>query len=296
MGATWFSRFFRHPLEGAAVWVAFAVFRSIPIDRASTLGGWIARKIGPHLSVNKVATNNLCRAFPELEPDEIAAIALAMWDNLGRVAAEFAHLDRIDFYRPDGPVEVVGEEHVAQVLKSGQGGIYFSAHLGNWEIASLSVTQKGVPLTHIYRAANNPYVERIVQRQRGAIDGIHHPKGATGGKAMVAALKGGKHLAMLADQKLNDGIPVKFFGREAMTAPSMAQLALRFRCPLVPARVERLRGARFRVTLFPPMNLPDTGDKQADVHTLMEQVNALIESWIRERPEQWLWVHRRWPD
>ena len=100
---------------------------------------------------------------------------------------------------------------------------------------------------------------------------------------------------MLVDQKYNEGIPVPFFGRDAMTAPTVAELALRFQVPLVPARVERLKGARFRLTLLPPLDLPNSGDRAADVHTVMSQVNALFESWIRDRPEQWLWLHRRWP-
>ena len=101
---------------------------------------------------------------------------------------------------------------------------------------------------------------------------------------------------MLVDQKLNDGIAVPFFGRDAMTAPALAQLALKYRCPVVPARLERLDGARFRLTFQPPMELPDTGDREADVFETMRRVNAIFEDWIRARPEQWLWLHRRWPD
>jgi len=95
---------------------------------------------------------------------------------------------------------------------------------------------------------------------------------------------------------MNDGIPIPFFGRPAMTAPALAEFALRFDCPVVPARVERLRGARFRITLYPPMDLPRTGDRRADVVAIMTKINAVIEEWVRERPDQWLWLHNRWPD
>ena len=101
---------------------------------------------------------------------------------------------------------------------------------------------------------------------------------------------------MLVDQKMNDGIAVPFFGRAAMTAPALAQLGLRYRCPVVPVRLERLAGCRFRVTIHPPLSFPDTGDQAADVRTTMTAVNALLEGWIRAGPEQWLWLHRRWPD
>jgi len=101
---------------------------------------------------------------------------------------------------------------------------------------------------------------------------------------------------MMVDQKMNDGIPVPFFGRDVMTAPALAELALRYDCPVVPARVERLKGAYFRLLIYPPLELVKTGDRQADVAANMAQVNAILEQWIRDTPEQWLWLHNRWPD
>jgi KDO2-lipid IV(A) lauroyltransferase len=106
----------------------------------------------------------------------------------------------------------------------------------------------------------------------------------------------GAHLAILIDQKMNDGIPVPFFGRPAMTTPVLAKLAQRFKCPVVPARIERLQGAHFRLTVFEPMAIPDTGNPDADAATLMREVHAMMEGWIRHRPDQWFWLHRRWPD
>jgi KDO2-lipid IV(A) lauroyltransferase len=101
---------------------------------------------------------------------------------------------------------------------------------------------------------------------------------------------------VLVDQKMNDGIPVPFFGRPAMTAPAVAQLALRFDCAIIPARVERLKGARFRLTAFPPIEIAKTGNRQADTLAIMTRINAVVEGWIRERPDLWFWLHRRWPE
>ncbi len=283
-------------IEAAAARIAIAIFGALPLDRASALGGWLARKIGPRAGVSRIARRNLARAFPERSAAEIEAILRAMWDNLGRVVAEYPHLGDFELDGPRRRVEVVGREHVERLRDDGIGGIFVSAHLGNWEIASLGATRNGLPLTHIYRSANNPHVERILRRLRAPIGGRHFPKGAAGAKHLIRALRAGEHLGMLVDQKFNDGIPVPFFGRDAMTAPAAAELALRFRCPIVPARVERLEGARFRVTVHPPLELPDSGDRHADAAEIMRRINALFESWIRERPEQWLWVHRRWPD
>ena len=285
-----------YPLQAAAIRLGLALFGTLSLDRASALGGGLGRVIGPRLAISRVAERNLARAFPAKGEAEIAAIVRAMWDNLGRVVAEYAHLGEIDIYADDGRVEVVGAETIDLMRDDGIGGIFFSAHLGNWEISTLGAKQRGMPITHIYRAANNPFVDPILRRLRAPVGGTHHPKGAEGAKALIAALRRGEHLGLIVDQKFNDGIAVPFFGREAMTAPALAQLALKFKCPVVPVRVERLEGARFRLTIHPPMELPETADRQADVREAMTRVNALFEEWIRARPEQWLWIHRRWPE
>ena len=295
MPGRFFKPYLVHPIEALGVWLALEVARTMSIDRASAAGGFLGRVLGPWLWVSRVAERNLARAFPEMSVDERRRVVRGMWENLGRVAAEYAHLDKIQIYGDDR-VEVVGAENFARLRDDGVGGIFFSAHFGNWEIASMAAIQKGMPITHIYRALNNPIIERMLRRSRSVIGGSHHAKGAEGAKTLIRALAKGDHLGMVVDQKMNDGIRVPFFGRDAMTAPALAQLALKFRCPVVPTRVERLQGARFRLTIFPPMELPDTGDRQADVVEMMRCVNAVLESWIRARPEQWLWVHRRWPD
>ena len=181
-------------------------------------------------------------------------------------------------------------------MASDTGGILFSAHLGNWEILPLAAGRSGITLTQIYRAANNPFVDRLMRDVRAPLGGRFTTKGATGARELVAALGRGEHLAMLVDQKMNDGIAAPFFGRDAMTAPALAQLALKFDCPVVPARVERIAGARFRLTAYPPLDIARTGDRAADVAETMRRVNAIVEDWIRDRPEQWLWLHHRWPD
>lgn len=285
-----------HWFEAAGLRLALALFGALSLDRASALGGWLGRTFGPWLAVSDVARRNLEAAFPEKPAEEIAAIVRAMWDNLGRVAAEFAHLGDIEVYGTDGRVEMVGAEIIEQLRDDGVGGIFVAAHLGNWEITPLAASQKGLSLTHVYRAANNPQVEPILQKLRAPLGGAHVPKGAPGARKLIAALRQGEHLAMVADQKQNDGIPVPLFGRDAMTAPALAQLALKFDCPVVPTRVERLGGARFRLTVYPALDLPSSGDREADVAETMRRINALFETWIRERPEQWLWLHRRWPD
>ena len=284
-----------HRLEAGGAALAFGALGLLPIDRASALGAAIGRLLGPHLGISKRARINLRRAFPELGDAAVEQIIIGMWDNLGRVAAEYPHLREIRVFAPDGRVETRGVEYLDRAMAGGRRMIIFSGHIANWEIAALAAAQYGARITQIYRAANNPLVDRLIARFRGD-RGEYIPKGAAAARRAFAALYRGEHLTLLADQKLNDGIAVPFFGRPAMTAPALALLALRFDCDVLPARVERLKGAHFRLTVFPPLPLLRSGNPQADVAALTGRVNAILEAWIRDRPEQWLWVHRRWPD
>jgi KDO2-lipid IV(A) lauroyltransferase len=295
---TLFKRYFTYPVQGFAVWLLFHFARLLPLDWASAIGGFITRTIGPLIPANQRARRNIVRCFPEKSEAEIEAIIKGMWDNLGRTAFEFPHLDRFQPYDdPTGRVTTIGGENVDFLRDDGKPGIFFSGHIGNWEIISYAATKRGVPLHRIYRAANNPYLEWIYRLGRSDVEGGMVAKGASGARYMLSILNKGGHIGMLLDQKQNDGIAVPFFGREAMTAPALASFARKFECPIIPARVIRLKGATFRVELLPPMVLPPPlPDRAEDMRMIMTEVNKLLEGFIREHPEQWLWLHRRWPD
>ena len=285
-------------LEGLAFVALSALFRLLPVDAASALGGGIARRIGPRLRISDRARDNLLRVLPELDAAARERVILGVWDNLGRVAAELPHLAGIVAAGPQPRVIIAGGEELVALRAAGKPAIFFSAHCGNWELLGPAAARLGIPLTMVYRAANNAWVERLVQglRERAMGNGSHVPKGAEAAKEMLQALRRRHWIAMLADQKMNDGIPVPFFGEAAMTAPAIARLSIRFGCPLVPAVVERIAGAHFRIRLFPPLSTERSGDIENDVLVLMTRINAMVEGWIRERPAQWLWLHKRWPD
>jgi KDO2-lipid IV(A) lauroyltransferase len=282
--------------EALGAHLLFGLFRVLPVDAASALGGFIARTVGPRLGGSKRAVINLRRAMPELSDSDIRRVVRGMWDNLGRVVAEYPHLGRFRVYEKGGRVEHVGTELVDPILAAGRPILFVSAHFGNWEVATLAATQRGLKVAQIYRAANNPHVDALVTEFRSIVGSELIPKGMVAARRSMEALKDGRHLALLVDQKMNDGIAVPFFGRDAMTAPAVAQLAMRYNAAIIPARVERLEGAHFRLTVFPEVEHPRSGDRQADLRAILARVNGVIESWIRERPEQWFWLHRRWPD
>jgi KDO2-lipid IV(A) lauroyltransferase len=280
--------------QAAALALFLGVCRLLPVDWASALGGWIGRTIGPRLGQSRKAMRNLAHALPENPPARNRQIILGMWDNLGRVIAEYPHLARICAQLDGGRVEIAGLERIRDLIDDGKPGILFGGHLANWEVQPFIARHTGLKLGLIYRAPNNEWVDRLLRRLRDAP--LLFRKGQEGAKALYSLLRHGGHAAMLVDQKMNDGIPVPFFGRDAMTAPAIAQFAVRLGCVLVPVRTERLRGARFRITVFPPLTIPDSGNRAADERAIMVTINGIIENWVREHPEQWLWLHRRWPD
>ncbi|GAB6051641.1 lipid A biosynthesis lauroyl acyltransferase [Magnetospira thiophila] len=290
-------KYLLQPLEAATVWLLWHGMRLLPLDPMAALLGAAARRIGPMMPLSRRAEDNLRAAFPHMAPPEIAAIIADMWENLGRTAAEHPHLDKMNMYDggPHPRVEVIGAENIDMVRDDGLPGLFFSGHLANWEVISIAVAQRGVPLDLVYRAANNPHLDWLYKKGRVAVGGQLIPKGSKGARQLLKALKDGRHVGMLVDQKMNDGIAVPFFGRDAMTASALAELALKYKCPIIPARTERLHGSHFRCTFFPPLPIVDSGDRAADLRTIMTEVNGLLESWIRERPAQWLWLHNRWP-
>jgi KDO2-lipid IV(A) lauroyltransferase len=281
----------RYALETALAYAAYGFFRLFPVETASAIGGWIGRQLGPHLPSSETARKNLATAFPEKTAAEREKIVIGMWDNLGRVMAEYAHLPRISKY-----VSLTGEEYGAIARDSGKPHIFCGGHIANWEIPPVMAKKIGFDMYPVYRRPNNPGVDALLHHARGVMAAGLIAKGASGAREMLAVLKKNGTLGILIDQKLNEGMSVPFFGRDAMTAPALAHLAFRYDCPVHPVRVERLEGCNFKMTVYPPLATPRTGNRDADTRAMLVEINRLLESWIRERPEQWLWIHRRWRD
>jgi KDO2-lipid IV(A) lauroyltransferase len=283
-----------YPLEALGLFLGFGLFRLLPVDTASNLGGWLGRTIGPRLPVTRWARRNLRLAMPDQSEAWIEAVVRGMWDNLGRTASEYPHLGRITAPGA-GRVELIDLDGPLPMRDRVRPGILVSGHLANWEVMAVNFRRVGIDLAIITRAPNNPLARGLVDHFRGAAGGRRIPKGAAGAKQAIALLAAGGTLGILADQKMNDGIEVPFFGHPAMTAAGAAQLALRTGCPLVPVRIERMGPARFRMTCHPPLALPATGDRQRDVAAVTAALNGVLEGWIGERPQDWLWLHKRWP-
>lgn len=280
----------RYRLEALGVWVLFLFFRVLPLDLASCLGGGLGRFVGRFAVSSRKAEARLRFVLPGRSDTEYQDIIRRMWDNLGRIFAEYPHLERIGRER----VTIHGTAHVPQ----GKASIVFGIHAANWELAAPVMMQQMDQELHItYRAPNNPWVDRLLWKARtlnGRVTAF--PKARDSGRKIMASLKGGTPVGILIDQKYNEGIAAPFMGHGAMTNPVFAQLAQRFDCPIIPARNVRRPGKRveFDLTFYPQLVHKDEDSNALPLESVIERAHLMIEQWITDDPAAWLWLHDRW--
>jgi len=269
-------------------------------DRIATATTGIASRIGRWLPEHRVGRANLAAAYPEKSPAEIEEILRGVWENLGRVAAEYAHLDRLWDYDPARPnagrIELAPgtSERFEQLRDDGKPALIFAAHLGNWELPALAAAAYGLETAVLYRAPNVVPVAQAVRKIRTLNMGMLIPTGIGAPVKAATALEAGKHFAMLVDQFYYHGADVTFFGRRTKANPMIARLARHYDCPIHGTRVVRLPDHRFRIELTDAVAAPRDGEGRVAVQATTQLITSIVEGWIREHPEQWLWLHRRW--
>ena len=281
-------------LEAAAYRSLVGFLRLLGVERASALGGGLLRLLGPLTSTHKTVMRNLRIAFPDMPAAEREKLAIEQWDGTGRTFAEVAVMDQLT---PEGGrVEVVGLERLHALRDSGKPAVLISGHLANFEVMAAVIMAAGVPCQVTYRAANNPYVDALIRKSRERYGiRLFAPKG-DGTRDLMAGMKRGDSIALLVDQKYNQGPEVQFFGQPVNASPGAARLAARFDTVMQPLSVVRLPNARFRVTAHEPISVNHSEDKAADVLAGVQAANRFVEDRVREHPVDWFWVHKRWPD
>jgi KDO2-lipid IV(A) lauroyltransferase len=270
-----------------------------PIKTAN-LFGRIARSVGPMMREQRIGRANLTAAFPEKSPAEIETILAGVWDNLGRVGAEFAHLDHIWEHDPAYPeqsrIEILPRTHelFAQLRLDGKPALIFASHIGNWELPALAAVAHGLDAAILYRRPNIASADRAIQEIRAVKMGTLIPAGRDAPLKLAEALQNGQHVAMLVDQYLTNGVEVTFFGRKTRANPMLARLLRQVECPVHGVRIIRLPGHRFRAELSEEVKPVRDAAGKIDVQGTTQAITSVVEGWIREYPDQWLWLHRRW--
>jgi len=271
------------------------------LDRMADSTGWMMRTIGPWLPENRIGCENLTAAFPEKSATEIETILRGVWDNLGRMGAEFAQLDRLwdfDSYMldPHSRIELsaAGIERFLQLQVDGKPALIFAAHLANWELPAICGATYKLDSAVLYRKPNNTVIANWLRETRTASMGEMIATDLSAPVKIAEALARGAHVGMLVDQYYVRGVEVTFFGRRTMANPLLARLAQHFNCPIHGARIIRLPGHRFRAELTEEIAPVRDDAGLIDIAGTMQVITSVIEGWIREHPEQWLWLHRRW--
>jgi Kdo2-lipid IVA lauroyltransferase/acyltransferase len=269
--------------------------------RMANFAGAFMRKIGPLFKEHRIGRQQLRMAFPEKSDAEIEAILGGVWDNLGRIAIEFAHLDDFcveGFGKPTADVITYppqSKERHDRLMKTGTAAIGFAAHLANWELPGVGAKLIGVKSAVLYRRPNIGAVNDVIVKLREPLMGELIPTGLDAPVKLARLLQSGVHVGMLADQHYSKGVEVTFFGRRCLANPLVAMLARQTELPIYGMRVVRNPdGNSFWGEISDPVEPVRDADGRIDIKGTMQAVTTVIEGWIREYPEQWLWLHRRW--
>ncbi|HJD56578.1 MULTISPECIES: lipid A biosynthesis lauroyl acyltransferase [unclassified Candidatus Tisiphia] len=288
-------------LEYFFVLIVLKILGALGIDKSVNICRYLARKIGPLLPVNKVAKENIQNILGNnLYTNEGSinsqAIVNQVWDNFGSFIGEFPYVNKMSEEELSRRIEISGLENIIGFQKSQQPFLFFTGHFANWDFA-LKISNKFYhKFAIIYRKLNNPYVDKLINDTRISNDIKLIPKGAQGARELISAIKSGYSIAMLVDQKMNNGIEVPLLGQPAMTAQAIAKIALQFSYPIIPLQVVRTNSnnSYFKIIIHPPIKLQKTNNNQTDCYNIMVTINQILGNWVKENPGQWFWFHNRW--
>jgi KDO2-lipid IV(A) lauroyltransferase len=285
---------------GAALVLLLKAIRHFDRLWVSDVFARVTRTIGPWLPEHRLGRANLTAAFPEKSPEEIERILVGVCDNLGRVFAEFAHLDRLmvgdPLNLPYVKFDAATLERYERMRDDGKPALVFAAHLGNWELPALISAAFGLDALVLYRRPNlGAVADAVIALRRGSM-GTLVPTDLYAPMRLGRALEDNRHVAMLVDQHYGKGVDVTFFGRRCKANPLIAALARHVECPIHGTRIVRLPGGSFRAEITDAIPPVRDAEGRVDVAGTMQAITSVVEGWVREHPEQWLWLHRRWRD
>ncbi len=287
-------------LGGAFAVLLLKRMRRFDRKRTANFFAGVLRTIGRFLPEHRIGRANLAAAFPEKSTDEIEKILAGVWDNLGRMVAEFAQLDRLSIAHPDqgGPADIGYDpatlQRFMQLRASGKPALAFTAHLANWEVPARAAAALGIEAGILFRPPNIRSVADAVERVRDMNMGTLIPSGPEAPFRLAGLLDKGVHVGMLVDQHYDRGVDVEFFGRRCKANPTLARLARHFDAPIHGVRAIRAGAHHFVVELSEPIAAVRDAQGRVDIQATMQAVTSVVERWVREHPDQWLWLHRRW--
>ena len=271
--------------------ICFLIFKIIGPDLSSSLSGKIFQLIGPFFRSKKIIHANIKRGIPNINSKNLKNITKLMWNNYGRVFAEYMFIKDFRYGKLAKQVEIEGQEILDEIKKSNKQVIFISGHFCNFELMAMYLEKAGIKLSAIYRPLNNIFLNGIMERIRKKYICKYQIKKGIGGLKKLITLKKNKFsTALMIDQRVSEGILSNFFNQDALTTTIPAQLVKKFNIAVVPVYIERIDGLNFKIKIYEELNF----SKENTTKSITDKLNQILEIMILRKPEQWIWSHNRW--
>jgi KDO2-lipid IV(A) lauroyltransferase len=269
----------------------FFIFRLLGIKISSFIGGKIFQFIGPFFRSKKIIHLNIKRAFPNLEQKEIDKITSNMWNNYGRVFAEYMFIKKFRNNQLSDNIIIEGKEILNDLKEKNIKAIFISGHFSNFELMAMQIEKIGIKIATIYRPLNNIFLNFIMENIRTKhICKKQIKKGIGGLKDLLKLNKEGYSSALMIDQRVSQGSKLDFFNEKAFTTTIPAQLVKKFNIPVVPIFIERFDGIKFKMKVHKPIYFSDN----SSIDNITGKLNKILEKMILDSPNYWIWSHNRW--
>ena len=271
--------------------VMFLIFKILGIKLGSLLGGKLFKIVGPIFRSKKLIFENIRRALPNISKNELISIYDSMWENYGRVFAEYVFMKKFRNDQLTENIFIEGKEILQEIIIKNQKVIFISGHFSNFELMAMQIEKMGVKVAAIYRPLNNYYLNSIMEKIRKKYICKHQIKKGVGGlKELIKLNKEGFSTALMIDQRVSQGIKSNFFNQKAYTTTIPAQLIKKFGMPVVPIFIERFDEIKFKMTVHKPLNF----EENESIENITYKLNKILEQMILKNPNYWIWSHNRW--
>ena len=271
--------------------ILFLIFKIIGLKNSSALSGKLFKIIGPFFRSSNLIHENIKKALPTVSLNKITKIKNQMWDNYGRIFAEYMFIRKFREDEYNKNIIIDGQEILNKIRDKGTPVVFISGHFSNFELMAMQIEKSGINLSAIYRPLNNVFLNKLMEKiRKNFICKKQIKKGISGIRELIKLHKKNYSTALMIDQRVTEGIKSSFFNQDAFTTTIPAQLVKKFKIPIVPIYIERFDEIKFKITVYEPINFT----KDSSVKIITDKLNKILEKMILNKPEQWIWSHNRW--
>ncbi len=271
--------------------MCFMLFKILGATLSSKISGKIFELIGPFFRSEEIVNSNIKRALPNIELKEIKKIKKSMWNNYGRIFAEYMFIKNFRIGNLSSKIDIEGQNILDEIIKSKKQVVFISGHLGNFELMAMCIEKAGINLSTIYRPLNNIFLNKIMESIREKYICKYQIKKGIGGLKNLIKLKNKNFsTALMIDQRVSEGILSNFFGKKALTTTIPGQLIKKFNIPVVPVYIERTNDISFKISINNPIYFSENDT----IENITDELNKILEVMIIKNPKQWIWSHNRW--